>query len=890
MKYSKILLLFTTILCCNKVNTKAAYEPTIDDFKTTLKEYYKEFSNKLECIPLNSINPAYNPYHSSLINFESSNNNYHNIVPIVGIPYKNSDNSDVDNPCGVVKNQGGSSITCNLTFKSDINDFIYISGKTNTTDTIKLNDDKLLKFYNTYFNSGNNFNGHIHHYIELSEYISDDSISWSSSKNDTNALENLLNIFRNLPNYEKKFSHIEDTLKGEALLNNISINNIYESTNWFNNSRIFDGYIMGHLETLNEETYPSDAISKSYTSPFSNKFGWLNGNYSNPYIFGHSNTKKYNNELSYEEAINKSAQKMLQINKYDIDRSYSSEVTFHIPDNRCWNLTAIPIYEAEVNIWACGQYNLNGNFVINREKEFDITYKKSIHPVRFLQFLNVPTKCDSGNPKENRNIEKILKNYNPFYSNVLNSIDKTKNNNLGSGEYLKVNEGITSSNGKFIFGLLETGELVLRENNKDGRKLWSNGVILPTTQKDGKKLNYGFKLRVGENGHLMVTANHNIFENYNLPYNVGFPDGIGYTLYIDEEDHIPFVNLYDGIGIKILEIKPDNRYKGYAFPREYNIPLAFDLPENKFDIYHDHNKEMVEDIYKNSLAMNGTTIIKENEALVSSNGKYKFYLQSTGNMVIKEGSRTMWSSNTANVESFESPYKLLLNSTGEFILYDKNDFALWQVSNGSFYGNELAREKNTKLMSFNLTLSDEGELYVEDENHNKSWSTWSVLEEVNHTHIRYLKPNHKVEIYTPNTNTTQPVPEPKPETKTVYIYNKKLDKCLISGSKFTYRPQIGKCNNKNAKWVISVSGEGFIKSSSKEWCLNVANINIGTVTMRECDDNAIFNPIKGSVKSVLSDNKCLGLLVSNGTKLNMNNCDSSKDDQQWEVRTSIKMN
>ncbi|KAL6632130.1 hypothetical protein U3516DRAFT_837395 [Neocallimastix sp. 'constans'] len=129
------------------------------------------------------------------------------------------------------------------------------------------------------------------------------------------------------------------------------------------------------------------------------------------------------------------------------------------------------------------------------------------------------------------------------------------------------------------------------------------------------------------------------------------------------------------------------------------------------------------------------------------------------------------------------------------------------------------------------------------------------------------------------------------KTRTVWIYNKKLNKCLISGSSFTYRPYIGNCSDeKKAKWEIPVSGDGFFKSLYKGYCLYVTNNNRGTIVMRQCNNNAIIKDIKTSINkesimSPLNSKKCLGLLESNGVKLNMNTCDNSKNDQHWEIRT-----
>jgi len=60
--------------------------------------------------------------------------------------------------------------------------------------------------------------------------------------------------------------------------------------------------------------------------------------------------------------------------------------------------------------------------------------------------------------------------------------------------------------------------------------------------------------------------------------------------------------------------------------------------------------------------------------------------------------------------------------------------------------------------------------------------------------------------------------------------------------------------------------------------------------MREYNNNAIIKDIdtsynKASIMSPLNSNKCLGYLNSGKVKLNMNQCDKSKKDQYWEIRT-----
>jgi len=212
---------------------------------------------------------------------------------------------------------------------------------------------------------------------------------------------------------------------------------------------------------------------------------------------------------------------------------------------------------------------------------------------------------------------------------------------------------------------------------------------------------------------------------------VGYPDDKGYYLYIkDEKDKRvgASVVLYDGAGVKIWEIKGKQKdYKGYAFPVEYVYPLSIDTSLNVendnyyeyFDTHNFYDKDVVKDAYKNSIEMNCVNKMKEDEALVSKNKKYRFYVQDTGNMVIKDNYRTTWSSNTANIELYEGPFNLVFSPLGEFILRDKYDYTIWKSINPILL---LNTDDIQRMFKFYLTLTDDGELLVEDQNHNVYWS------------------------------------------------------------------------------------------------------------------------------------------------------------------------
>ncbi|ORY04040.1 hypothetical protein LY90DRAFT_519469 [Neocallimastix californiae] len=229
-----------------------------------------------------------------------------------------------------------------------------------------------------------------------------------------------------------------------------------------------------------------------------------------------------------------------------------------------------------------------------------------------------------------------------------------------------------------------------------------------------------------------------------LPFNVGFPDDKGYYLYIKDDKDTRVgasVVLYDGTGVKIWEVKGKQKdYKDYAFPVEYVYPLAIDTTLNindEYYEYHDqHNfydKKIVKDVYSSTIEMNCKNIINENEALISENKQYRFFIQETGNIVIKDNYRTTWSSNTANINIFEGSFKDVFSPLGEFILRDKYDYTLWKSINPIllFNNNDILSE-----YKFYLTLSNEAELFVEDQYHNIYWSNWN--ERIYNSHLRYV--------------------------------------------------------------------------------------------------------------------------------------------------------
>ena len=130
------------------------------------------------------------------------------------------------------------------------------------------------------------------------------------------------------------------------------------------------------------------------------------------------------------------------------------------------------------------------------------------------------------------------------------------------------------------------------------------------------------------------------------------------------------------------------------------------------------------------------------------------------------------------------------------------------------------------------------------------------------------------------------------KSKIVWIYNKNnknSKKCLYAPNHFSYRPIIANCaDNDISKWFISSSSDkGYIRSVAyPDWCINLADKATGTIILGKCDDNEniIFSYPMNNQKALKSSSvdKCLGLLASSNSKLNLNSCTGS-DDQLWEI-------
>ncbi|ORX77646.1 hypothetical protein BCR32DRAFT_283016 [Anaeromyces robustus] len=212
--------------------------------------------------------------------------------------------------------------------------------------------------------------------------------------------------------------------------------------------------------------------------------------------------------------------------------------------------------------------------------------------------------------------------------------------------------------------------------------------------------------------------------------------------------------------------------------------------------------------------------------------------------------------------------------------YEGRCFTLMDPVNGKIKVSDC-----TKASSYEFNY-DEGLLYL-DNDHSKCMGIGDG--DPTNDNGAYLRPckkdaDQKWEIWDRNPSSVI-----NADYKIIWIYNKYLNKCLLSGSRKTYRPVMGDCTNNNlSKWLIPISGDGFIKSLyMSDLCINVSDAQRGTLIMKDCNNEAVFLDINKNERIISPlNNKCIGYLESDNTKLNLNTCDSNKEDQYWMISNS----
>ncbi|KAI8893530.1 hypothetical protein BC833DRAFT_285268 [Globomyces pollinis-pini] len=195
---------------------------------------------------------------------------------------------------------------------------------------------------------------------------------------------------------------------------------------------------------------------------------------------------------------------------------------------------------------------------------------------------------------------------------------------------------------------------------------------------------------ISDDGHL-IQEGKGVYSNSpdewtkvwsNQPLNLNFPVGVrkerGYTLFLND---IGELELYDGALIRIWSSTKSKNKLGYKYPTSNIYPSVYPTEPNAAGQVDPHNSIPTGIVWKkdNFIGKNCTAILRQNEGIVSQNGRFRLYLRETGNLVIRDGPRLMWETSTADLWYAKGPFRAIIGPEGYFQVKDSQNAIIWQT-------------------------------------------------------------------------------------------------------------------------------------------------------------------------------------------------------------------
>jgi hypothetical protein len=307
----------------------------------------------------------------------------------------------------------------------------------------------------------------------------------------------------------------------------------------------------------------------------------------------------------------------------------------------------------------------------------------------------------------------------------------------------------------YEFLITQFGNMIIRAKNSQNDILWESHTSIRRIGDIQVKTNDGLqyfadskiRLRITKFGHILLEA-ENMFtkQSYspfnqtvsnkfgidekttytiiwsNVPKHLRYQIGTlktGYNLVLEEVNDVGGskkvdLNLYDGGGsivwCALLCESPVSN--GFRFPDNYLLPADVEThfldkgyvdntPHNTLDPSIEYVKGY--SFLSQNQPGNCGPILVSGQGIKSPNGRFKLILQNSGNLVLKDGIRTMWESMTGDKWYAEGPYSMRLSNRGILYVIDKWNKLIFSTA---LQGDQM-QFKNTKL-----TLEDNGEFVI----------------------------------------------------------------------------------------------------------------------------------------------------------------------------------
>ncbi|KAJ3010438.1 hypothetical protein HKX48_007395, partial [Thoreauomyces humboldtii] len=272
---------------------------------------------------------------------------------------------------------------------------------------------------------------------------------------------------------------------------------------------------------------------------------------------------------------------------------------------------------------------------------------------------------------------------------------------LSSGQTLEVGKRLSAGTQlEYSFGMEYDGQLTFKHFND---LLWTSDT--------GYLTGFNPRARITDDGHFIIEAK-NIFTktNYRMgnyttvwstvpkhlgTFTVGYK-GTGYELIVQSDTNAvkgntqgkPDVVLYDSKGSP-LWMAVSTKYRnhlGYKHPLNYLVPTDMVTNPNlpaQIDL-HNSIDPSITFLNTNSIMsrdMGCGIQLTSGEGLQSPNGRFKLYLNGKGNLIHKDGPRTMWESYTSELWYAVAPFYLRVSAEGEAYVTDSKGHRMWQTAN-----------------------------------------------------------------------------------------------------------------------------------------------------------------------------------------------------------------
>ncbi|KAJ3128293.1 hypothetical protein HK101_005413, partial [Irineochytrium annulatum] len=200
------------------------------------------------------------------------------------------------------------------------------------------------------------------------------------------------------------------------------------------------------------------------------------------------------------------------------------------------------------------------------------------------------------------------------------------------------------------------------------------------------------RFRITLNGHLVQEA-LGVYDDNNqgnwttvwssIPIHLDHPVGVygsrGYTLFLQDDGEL---ELLDGANVRIWSSHLSSTKLGFKFPYDSIYPsvIITDANEPKQKDPHNSFPEGISSVATDTLTANCSSFLGPNQSIVSANGRFALILRNTGNLLLKDGVRTMWESSTADLWYAVPPYRAGLSTVdGAFRVKDSENNVIWET-------------------------------------------------------------------------------------------------------------------------------------------------------------------------------------------------------------------